>query len=273
MIRKYLVLVRPHQWFKQSIVVAPILSLGQSISLYDLALGFSAAMTFTFPIRKKRPLAAGTIAKQHLKFILLLLAILSLICNFILSQNVKLTSILLCIYAALNFVYSKFNLKKHSLLGVSMVAIGFPLRFAFGCWYLDISISYWALVLLMQLALFMLSVKRYQRHLRRSYGINDSNSQNPEFWLLAAIIFAAFFSASYAGFVSAPSTQAVWGSSALLLSAIPIALAIVRYLGIAIQVKNWNSHDITDTLLKDFPLVCLVIIYATIMLVGSVTNA
>lgn len=66
---------------------------------------------------------------------------------------------------------------------------------------------------------------------------------------------AAFFSASYAGFISAPGTQAVWGSTALLLSAIPIALAIVRFLEIAIRVENWNSYDVTDSVIRDIPLV------------------
>lgn len=293
MFKNYLVVLRPHQWFKQSIVVLPLLSLGRSISLYDLALGLSAAITFTFmtsfvyivndyydleedqldSVRKKRPLAAGIVTKPQLTMLMPLLLILCFMCNSLLSQNIMPTTLLLVVYAAINLAYSKFNFKKQRLLGLSMVAIGFPIRFMFGCLFFEVIVSYWALVLLMELALFMLSVKRYQRTLRKAFGINKTNNTDPEFWMLAAIIFAAFFSASYAGFMSAPSTQAVWGSTALLLSAIPIALAIVRFLEIATRVENWKSRDVTDSLIKDIPLVFLAILYAVIMLVGSTTSA
>ena len=286
----YIRMMRPHQWAKQSIVMIPVLSLGQSISATSVLLGFAAALAFTLissfvyivndyfdlsedrldPVRKSRPLAAGMVSKVEARIFLGFLILLGISINVFFSINLLETLTLLMIYIMINAVYSTFRLKHQNILGISIVATGFPLRFAFGCQFLDIEVSYWALVLLMELALFMLSVKRYQRTLRK--GIHPTNPSTHEFWLLAAIVFAAFFSASYAGFISTPSTQAIWGSTALLLSAIPMALAIVRFLEIATLEKNWNTSDVTDSVFKDTPLVLLAVIYVVTMLLGSLTN-
>ena len=286
----YIKLLRPHQWAKQSIVFIPILSLGESIDIRGLAQGMAAVISFTFiassvyivndyfdsgedrldPIRKNRPLASGLVSKSLIKLLLLLLLCGGLFLNALFSKNSLLSATLLLFYLLLNVTYSKFHLKNQGVLGISIVAFGFPLRFAFGCIFLDILISYWALVLLMELALFMLSVKRYQRTIRR--GSAAGNDSKHEFWLFASTIFAAFFSASYAGFISTPSTQIIWGANALLLSAIPMALAVVRFLEIATQPKNWNSGDVTDSVFKDLPLNLLAISYGLILLIGSITH-
>jgi 4-hydroxybenzoate polyprenyltransferase len=210
------------------------------------------------------------VSKAKARILLILLCTSGLLLNTLLSKNVLPTLTILLFYSAINAVYSRYGLKRQNILGISIVAIGFPLRFMFGCLFLDIEISYWALVLLMELALFMLSVKRYQRTLRKTTDASDLSTH--EFWLIAAIVFAAFFSASYAGFISAPSTQAIWGTSALLLSAIPMALAIVRFLEIATQQKNWNTSDVTDSIFRDSPLVLLAFIYVAVMLFGSLNH-
>ena len=287
---KYLKMMRPHQWAKQSIVVIPVLSLGQSLTTESILLGCSAAVAFTViasfvyivndyfdmaedrldSTRKSRPLASGMVSKFEMNTFLVVLSIFGITINNFFSSNRLATLILLVIYIFINAIYSNYRLKNQNILGISIVAVGFPLRFAFGCLFLDIKVSFWALVLLMELALFMLSVKRYQRTLRK--GTNSTNPSSHEFWLLAAIIFAAFFSASYAGFISAPSTQAIWGSTALLLSAIPMALAIVRFLELATQVQNWNTSDVTDSVFKDVSLVLLALTYVITLLIGSLTH-
>jgi 4-hydroxybenzoate polyprenyltransferase len=282
--------LRPYQWPKQSIVVIPILSLGKSLSVDTVLHGLVAAITFSFiaslvyiindyfdleedrsdPIRKNRPLAAGAFSQSHAKILVIVLFCVGFAINTTFASDVLSTTMLLLLYLFLNLAYSKFQLKNQGILGISIVASGFPLRFAFGCLYLNIQISFWALAMLMQLSLFMLSVKRYQRTIRKT--TTQQNVASHEFWLLAATIFAAFFSASYAGFISSPTTQEVWGSTALLLSAIPLALAIVRFLEVATQPINWKSSDVTDSVLKDFPMVFLTIAYCSIMLLGSLTN-
>jgi hypothetical protein len=87
------------------------------------------------------------------------------------------------------------------------------------------------------------------------------------------VVFAASFSASYAGFISDPRTQAVWGSQSLLLSAIPIVLAIVRFIELGTNQDRMAISDVTDSLFKDTPLLLLGVAYVIIMLTGSLTVA
>jgi hypothetical protein len=114
----------------------------------------------------------------------------------------------------------------------------------------------------------MLSIKRYQLTLRNALSENYSDH---EFWLIAAITFAAFFSASYAGFVSSPTTQGVWGSTTLLISSIPVALGIVRFIELGTDKKRINAGDATETVAKDFPILILGLIYLSIMLIGNIS--
>jgi decaprenyl-phosphate phosphoribosyltransferase len=290
-LNNYIKLLRPHQWAKQSIVFIPVLSLGNSFTLESFLNGIAAVVSFTLIassvyvvndlfdleedradiIRKHRPLAAGSIAQDHAKYFLIVLLGTGFFINVLLSKSAFLTNSILLFYVILNITYSKLYLKKRGVLGISIVAIGFPLRFAFGCLFTEIPISYWALLLLMELSLFMLSVKRFQRSIRK--GASTANDTTYEPWLISAMVFAAFFSASYVGFISTPATQRIWGLESLLLSAVPMAIGIVRFLEIAIQPKNLNSSDVTDSVFKDLPLVILVILYSCVMFIGSLTHA
>jgi hypothetical protein len=117
----------------------------------------------------------------------------------------------------------------------------------------------------MFLALFMLSIKRFQISLRSA--LEDSNSRH-EFWLIAGITFAAFFSSSYAGFVSSPATQEVWGSTTLLISSVPVALGIVRFIQLGTDKGKINSGDVTEDVARDLPILGLSFAYALIMLLG-----
>lgn len=223
-------LLRPHQWTKQAIVLLPILSLGSAFSILDFGKSILAAVIYSLaagavyilndlvdiefdrkdPVRKLRPLAAGQVRKnQAIVFLVFLLALMATL-NFLFADNVVRGGIVLFTYLIVNFGYSKFHLKKHNILGIAIVSMGFSLRFAYGSFFLSIELSYWALVLLMELSLFMLSIKRFQMSTR----LNAQSTGNPgihEFWLLAAVIFASVFMASFAGFITSPETQEIWG--------------------------------------------------------------
>jgi decaprenyl-phosphate phosphoribosyltransferase len=288
--KKYFRLMRPYQWLKQALVFMPVLSLGRSIDTKEISLAFLAAMTFTFaasivyalndisdaekdkldPFRAKRPLASGAISiVGALIFIFVNCVILfSLICLF--SSEMFKSLILIAVYIIVNIIYSSCELKNLKIIGVILVAVGYPIRFAFGCTFLGIQISIWAMVLLTQLALFMLGIKRYQRAVRTN---TDPKVQaNNEFWLLATIVFVAFFASTYSNFISSPVAQGVWGNTALLFSTIPIMLSVARVIEIGTNPKRIKESDITDVLYKDIFLVLLSAIYMLIMLLGSLTS-
>jgi hypothetical protein len=116
----------------------------------------------------------------------------------------------------------------------------------------------------------MLGIKRYQRAVRTN---TDPKVQaNNEFWLLATIVFVAFFASTYSNFISSPVAQGVWGNTALLFSTIPIMLSVARVIEIGTNPKRIKESDITDVLYKDIFLVLLSAIYMLIMLLGSLTS-
>ena len=285
---KYLQLIRPKQWVKQGFVFVPLLSLGSQFSLVDFWQGLRAMVIFTgiasfvyiyndFSdleydkkdlFRSLRPLASGQVKKKNAILLSIGLLASSLVACFFLSNSSASSLGLILVYLLANMAYSSLNLKRHNILGISLVGIGFPIRFAFGCSFVGIPYSYWAITMLMLLALFMLSIKRYQLTLRNAPSENDSDH---EFWLIAAITFAAFFSASYVGFVSSPTTQGVWGSTTLLISSIPGALGIVRFIELGTDKKRISAGDATEAVVKDFPSLVLSLIYVSIMFVGNIS--
>lgn len=285
---KYLQLIRPKQWVKQGFVFVPLLSLGSQFSLVDFWQGLRAMVIFTgiasfvyiyndFSdleydkkdlFRSLRPLASGQVKKKNAILLSIGLLASSLVACFFLSNSSASSLGLILVYLLANMAYSSLNLKRHNILGISLVGIGFPIRFAFGCSFVGIPYSYWAITMLMLLALFMLSIKRYQLTLRNAPSENDSDH---EFWLIAAITFAAFFSASYVGFVSSPTTQGVWGSTTLLISSIPVALGIVRFIELGTDKKRISAGDATEAVVKDFPSLVLSLIYVSIMFVGNIS--
>jgi decaprenyl-phosphate phosphoribosyltransferase len=282
-------LMRPHQWTKQAIVLLPVVSLGSAFSFGDFGQSILAAVIYSLaagavyifndlidiefdrkdPVRKLRPLAAEEVKKKHaLIFLLLLLALMSSL-NFLASDEPTTSGLVLLLYLTVNFAYSNFHLKSHNILGIAIVSTGFSLRFAYGSFFLSIQLSYWALVLLMELSLFMLSIKRFQMSTRFN-SQSTGNSGIHEFWLLAAVIFASVFMASFAGFITSPETQAIWGANALLLSTIPIALGMVRFIEIATNFKEYPSTDATDIVVRDIPMLVLVSMFVLILLVGRI---
>lgn len=282
-------LIRPQQWVKQIIVFIPILSLGEAFRFTELILGIAAMASFTLAaglvyilndvvdaesdrlneLRKTRPIASRTLEKKHILIIAVGLATGLITSVSMFSKNVTASLGLIFIYFVVNSLYSLGKLKEHNIIGVALVAVGFPIRFAYGCFFMGISISFWGLVLLMQLALFMLSVKRYKRVVQEITPPADLINQ---FWLLSAVIFAATFSSSYMGFVTSPSSQIVWGINALLISCIPISLAIVRFIELATRKENLGNGDLTESLHKDWLFVSLVFTYCIVMLAGSLSQ-
>lgn len=282
-------LTRPKQWIKQSFVIIPLISLGSAFSPSDFIKGVLAVFTFTClascvyiyndysdleydkrdPIRHQRPIASGRVSLRNAFLLGIVLLINSFVITIFFSKDVLSSLLLLVFYLLINVVYSKFNLKRKNILGITIVGAGFPIRFAFGCSFAGVPFSYWAITMLMLLALFMLSIKRYQLTLRSSGKNVDSDH---EFWLIAAITFAAFFSASYAGFVSSPLTQHVWGSTALLFSSIPVALGIVRFIELGTNKSKIIESDVTETVAKDIPILVLCFVYAGIMILGRIST-
>lgn len=268
----------------------PMVAIGNNIEVNQVRMALIASIAFTFAAafvytvndlydlesdrnditKRSRPIASRSISKSEAKLWLVIFFSGVLVFSRWINQNSTLITILIVIYISINFVYSKFKLKEKYILGIAIVAFGFPLRFLVGTLAVGLPVSYWAFILLMQLALLMLSGKRYQTQ-RRNNLVDLKNSNHYEFWLLSLVVYCAMFAATYAGFISDNETQITWGKNHLLLSTIPMGLSLVRYLEMTTHSDKYKSSDVTNDVIRDKILIFLFIIYLFILLMGKIS--
>lgn len=281
--------IRVHQWNKQALIVLPLIALGDEIQVLDLwrliliaiAFSFIASSIYIFNdlqdlaadkldvVKSKRPFASGVISTQKGKFVGVNLLITGFLVMFqIAGPNRQQVLILFSIYFLSNLLYSRFKLKKIKIVGLLIVALGFAVRFSIGTFALDLKFSTWAFVLILQLTMFMLSGKRFQTSSRNSVGHAQESGQ--QFWLLSMVIFAAFFAATYSGFIADPEVVAVWGKEALILSTLPLGLGLVRFVELVNHPEKYLEIDATESMTKDHLLLFLVTVFASILFLGRI---
>lgn len=143
--KKYLKLIRINQWYKNTIIFAPLLFSNQTHPLPILVIGFLgfaciSSMSYIVndwmdrekdrlhPIKKERPLASGKISgKQAILVSFMLAGIVALAMS---QLGLFYSSILAC-YFVLTNLYS-FGLKNIPLLDILMIATNFALRMMAG---------------------------------------------------------------------------------------------------------------------------------------------
>ena len=281
--------IRVRQWNKQALIILPFIALGDEVQVLDLgrliviAIAFSlvASSIYIFndiqdlaadkldAIKSKRPFAAGAISTQKGKFVGVILLITGFLVMFqIVGQNKQQVLALFSIYFLSNLLYSRFNLKEIRIVGLMIVGLGFAIRFSIGTFVLDLEFSTWAFVLILQLTMFMLSGKRFQTALRNSSTHTQEAGQ--QFWLLSMVIFAAFFAATYSGFITDPEVVAVWGKEALIISTLPLGLGLVRFVELVNHPEKYLESDATESMTKDYLLLFLVAVFAAILFVGRI---
>ena len=281
--------LRVRQWNKQALIMLPLIALGDEVKVLDLgrliiiAFAFSlvASSIYVFNdlqdlsddkldvVKSKRPFAAGIISTNKGKTVGTILLLAGFLTIFqTVEQNRQQILTLFIIYLISNLLYSRFNLKKISIVGLTIVGLGFAIRFSIGTFVLDLEFSTWAFILILQLTMFMLSGKRFQTTLRNS-SLHTQDSEQ-QFWLLSMVIFAAFFAATYSGFITDPEVVAVWGKEALIISTLPLGLGLVRFVELVNHPGKYLETDATESMTKDYLLLFLVAVFTAILFLGRI---
>ncbi|MFP5288909.1 MAG: decaprenyl-phosphate phosphoribosyltransferase, partial [Thermoanaerobaculia bacterium] len=176
MIRPLVVSLRPAQWAKNLFVLAPLVFGGLLLDLQAglrafLALAaFCAASSAVYlvndlrdreedrrhPLKRLRPLAAGTLAAPTAVTAVVLLGAGALVLAVYLG--IDFAQILLA-YLALNLLYT-FWFKHMVILDVMSISLGFVLRVLAGAAALDVLVSRWLFLCTTFLALFLAFSKR-----------------------------------------------------------------------------------------------------------------
>ena len=280
-------MLRPRQWVKQLLILLPLISLGAQIDFRFVNQAVFALLSFTCvaasiyifndlndfesdrldEVKKQRSIASATVSKREAYLWLACLFMVGFGITFLIGNSRPIQSMLL-IYFVLNFCYSKFKLKNNAILGISIVAFGYPVRFLFGTFTFNLKVSYWAILLLSQLALVMLCGKRFQTQKRSFLKLGNQVKDEHDFWLLSMVFLGAMLGAGYIGFISDPVTQLLWGKNFLFLSCIPVGLGLIRYLEIVTHPEKFKSEDATDLVSRDKTTLIILTIYLFTMFLG-----
>lgn len=167
---------RPIHWVKNLAVFAALIFAGdltnreavKTVFWAFIAFNLATSATYIFndildvkydrlhPIKKFRPIAAGTIPVSLALIIALLFAGVALYLSSILSE---LFFLLVLVYLLMQVFYS-LGLKNLAIIDILIIAFGFVMRVYAGAFVIDAHLSVWFLLCVISVALFLASGKR-----------------------------------------------------------------------------------------------------------------
>ncbi len=261
--------MRPHQYIKNLFIFLPLffaLKITDSGLLFNtfiafIAFSLTASAIYTLndyhdieedkqhPKKKNRPLASGAISKSQA---IIIMAVL-FVSGFTLMASLSLKAVgILAAYVLMNIAYS-FYLKHVAILDVVIIAIGFVLRLFIGSAVTDIPLSMWIVLMTFLLALFMALAKRRDDMLiyldtgKKMRKVIDG--YNLQFLDTAMSIMASVVIVAYVIYTSSAEVIARVHSEYLYLTGIFVILGVMRYLQVALVLKDSGSP--TKIVLKD----------------------
>lgn len=280
--------IRPHQWVKNVFVAAPLVfarhltepdylwRTGVAVLVFSLLSGAVYAFNDVHdveadrahPKKKDRPIAAGHLSERGALVAAASLAILALAGAFALSWKL---GVVAAIYGAQNVAYS-LKLKHIAFVDVGSIAFGFILRVLAGAFAIAVPASGWLLVCTALLATFLGLGKRGHElaWAEKAGGSTSTRAALSGYSLRSLRIalngLAIATCAAYVAYTLDAHTIAMFGTERLVFSAPFVALAIVRFLSLAL----WHPKDEspTEAMLKDpWFLLALLAAVATIVYV------
>jgi 4-hydroxybenzoate polyprenyltransferase len=263
--------LRPHQWAKNSFVLAPLVfarALGEGTAIERALLAFAAFCAISsavylvndlrdrdadrrHPLKKHRPLAAGTLSPSLAIVTALGLAATSAALAHHLGTRVL---VVIAVYVALNLLYSTV-LKHVVILDVMIVAVGFVLRVLAGGAAIGVAVSSWLVLCTIFLALFLAFSKRRHEIVLLAQDAADQrkvlSSYSPAFLDQMINVVSASSVVCYALYAIAPQTTEKYHTEHLVYTIPLVLFGIFRYLYLMYQAKDAKSP--TDAILSDAP--------------------
>jgi 4-hydroxybenzoate polyprenyltransferase len=280
--RALFVSLRPHQWTKNLVVLAPLAfskhlfdgdAVVRAVAALVVFCGLSGAVYLVndladverdrlHPLKRLRPLASGALGVLAARLFATLLLAASLLAAWALAPGFFLCALG---YLALNLAYS-FGLKDVVILDVLAIAIGFVFRAVAGALAILVVFSDWLLVCTILLALFLALAKR--RHELVLLGDAPAHrralAEYSPYLLdqMIAVVTASCLTA-YAFYTLAPETVAKYRTDRLALTIPFVIYGIFRYLYLVHRKEQGGSPS--DVLLADRPLLASVALWAAVV--------
>lgn len=185
MVSKYIKLIRPWQWYKNLIVLLPLIFAVRLLDIESLIISLISFVLFCLassgnyilndiidaprdrlnPEKKHRPIASGSVKPGKAFIIALALYAIALAVSMLISTY--LTLVILS-FIALTNLYSLF-LKNELFADITVIGINFVLRAIGGVFAINVALSPWLIVSVFFLAVFLASSKRYSEVMMFGY--------------------------------------------------------------------------------------------------------
>lgn len=271
-VKAYIKLARPHQWIKNAFLFAPLIFSRHlfegpyvgtelhaffvfcllSSSIYVLNDIADREADSVHPIKRDRPIAAGTISVgKGIVFAIVLLVITGVLASMLNRQF----QIVAAIYAVLNLGYS-FWLKQVILVDVFVIAAGFMLRVLAGAFAIDVEVSHWLVLCTLFVSLFLAISKRRGELMLIQDANNFAERPVLREYDIAFIdqiitVTAAGMAISYALYTVAERTVAMFKTDSLIFTTVFVLFGIFRYLFV---LRRKKIEDNPTVLLLSDPI-------------------
>jgi decaprenyl-phosphate phosphoribosyltransferase len=276
--------MRPHQWLKNSFVLAPVvfakdmfyrpllLTALAAFSVFCLLAGAVYTMNDivdvegdrVHPVKRKRPIPSGRVPLGLAKGMVLALVVLSLGGAAVLDPRFALVALA---YFVLNVAYS-FRLKNIAYLDVSCIAAGFVLRVVAGGLATKIPVSGYLIACTAGLALFLGFGKRRHELAQAAHNAKKQRAAleayKPSVLTAMLAITAIGTVATYVAYTLDPGTRAFFHSDMLWLTSICVVFGILRFLQLVTSRPRAESP--TQEMLRDVPFMLNLVLYIVVVL-------
>ncbi len=172
--KNYIKLLRVKHWIKNFLIFIPVifarmLDINNAITLAVGFISFSLVASSIYilndiqdkdkdknhPRKKNRPIASGRITVSSAYIITMFLVIISFVLNSYINKSIINSSFyVLLAYFIINILYS-YGLKNIPILDVVLLAGGFVLRVYYGAFLINVSVSNWLFLTILNASLFM----------------------------------------------------------------------------------------------------------------------
>ena len=273
---------RPHEWVKNTFVVAPLVF---SQNAFNVQLALKSWLAFCIfccaaggvylindicdrtqdrehPEKRHRPIAAGVLSVNCAAWAAALLLAIAIAGAFVLGIEFGVVTVT---YVVLVVSYSNW-LKHIVIVDVFAIAAGFVLRVTAGAVVVDVVMSHWLIICTMLLALFLgLSKRRYEIVTSGGNGRNQRKvlaEYDPLFLDMMIGIVTSATVVSYALYTVSHETIQRFQTDRLILTLPFVLYGIFRYLYLVYH-KNHGGNP-SQHLMSDVPLLIDIIMWVLI---------
>lgn len=278
--------MRPHQWVKNLLVLAPLAFTEKGLR-FDPAAVLAATIAFvTFclaassiyllndivdraedarhPKKRLRPIASGRLAVGVARVQLFAQLTAAFGLGFLVPPFGGVPFVVWpAAYLLLNLAYS-FWLKRLVVIDCMCIALGFQLRVQAGAAAIAVRASHWLLLCTFFFALFLAFCKRYEELSRQSESTGRTRATMAEYTtsFLDMMIgpLAALSILTYALYTVSPETVRTHGTDRLMFTVPIVTYGVFRYLFLVYRKRE--GGDPARLLFRDVPLLVSGVIYA-----------